>query len=278
MATNPIAMLEMRLPSFHRVERTIAEYIIDHANDVSIMSVQELAARLDVAESIIIRFSKSLGYTGYSDFKRSRRVRAASPEPPIFTELKETDSMEAVSRKVFQSNIQTLQRTVDQLDFQKVEEAAHRIGAAKKIMLIGVGASASIAEDFYVRLMRIGMNAEMYSDSHLMQIKANLLSPEDVVVAVSHTGRTSEILRALTTAKTAGAATIGITGYLSTPMAKTASICLELYTPPQLLISPRVAQVSLIDALYVRIAIRQQDSVLQHVGMMEEVLAPLRVK
>lgn len=278
MAPNPIAMLEMRFPSFHRVERTIAQYIIDHANDVSTMSVQELAARLDVAESSIIRFSKSLGYTGYSDFKRSLLVSAASPEQPIFTELKETDSMEAVSRKIFQSNIQTLQRTVDQLDFQKVEEAARRIGMAKKIMLIGVGASASIAEDFYVRLMRIGMNAEMYSDSHLMQIKANLLSPEDVVVAVSHTGRTSEILRALTTARAAGAAAIGITGYLGTPMAKAASICLELYTPPQLLISPRVAQVSLIDALYVRIAIRRQDSVLQHVGMMEEVLASLRVK
>lgn len=278
MPANPIAMLEMRFPSFHRVERTIAQYIMDHANDVSTMSVQELAARLGVAESSIIRFSKSLGYTGYSDFKRSLLVSASSPEPPIFTELKESDSMEAVARKVFQSNIQTLQRTADQLDFQKVEEAARQIGAAAKIMLIGTGASASIAEDFYVRLMRIGMNTEMFSDSHLMQIKANLLSPGDVVVAVSHTGRTAEILRALETARAAGASTIGITGYLGTPMAKAAGLCLELYTPPQLLISPRVAQVSLIDALYVRIAIRRQDSVLQHVGMMEEVLAPLRVK
>lgn len=278
MAVDPIALLEMQFPSFHRVERTIAQYIMDHPNDVATMSVQELAARLDVAESSIIRFSKRLGYAGYSDFKRGLLVSAASPDQPIFTELKESDSMEAVCRKVFQSNIQTLQRTVDQLDFQKVEEAARRIDEAGKIVMLGVGASASIAEDFYIRLMRIGMNAEMFSDSHLMQIAVNLLSPDTVVLAVSHTGRTSEILRALETARAAGAFTIGITGYLATPLAKAADLCLELYTPPQLLISPRVAQVSLIDALYVRVAIHRQDSALQHVGMMEEVLAPLRVK
>lgn len=278
MPVNPIALLEMQLPSFHRVERTIAQYIIDHPNEVSTMSVQELAARSDVAESSIIRFSKRLGFAGYSDFKRSLLVSAASPEQPIFTELKETDSMEAVCQKVFQSNILTLQRTLEQLDFQKTEEAARRIDGAKKVVILGVGASASIAEDFYVRLMRIGMNAEMFSDSHLMQIASNLLSPDAVVVAVSHTGRTSEILRALETARAAGAFTIGITGFLSTPLARTADLCLELYTPPQLLISPRVAQVSLLDALYVCIAIRHQDSVLQHVGKMEEILAPLRVK
>lgn len=278
MPANPKALLETHLPSFHRVERTIAEYILAHPTEVTTMSVQELATRIEVAESSIIRFCKRLGFTGYSDFKRGLLVSEAAPAQPIFTELKESDSMESVARKVFQSNIQTLQRAIEQLDYDKVEQAADKIDNASKIIMLGVGASASIAEDFYIRLMRIGMNATMIGDSHLMQIAANLLEPGAVVVAVSHTGRTVEILRAIETAKAAGAFTIGITGYLGTPLAKTADLCLELYSPEQLFVSPRVAQVSLMDTLYVRVAIHRQKSVLEHVEKMEQALSPLRIK
>ena len=90
-------------------------------------------------------------------------------------------------------------------------------------------------------------------------------------------GKTHEIVSALATAREYGAKTIGITGYPHTPLKRSSDICLELYSPEQLFVSPRVAQFSLIDSLYVSIAIRQKDRVVQNIHRMNEVLEPFRM-
>ena len=74
------------------------------------------------------------------------------------------------------------------------------------------------------------------------------------------------------------AQTIGITGYPDTPLKQVCDICLELYSPEQLFVSPRVAQFSLIDSLYVSLAVRRKDSVVQNIQRMNEVLQPLRME
>lgn len=126
--------------------------------------------------------------------------------------------------------------------------------------------------------MRIGFRAVSLTDSHLMQIQASLCMPNTVVIAISHTGKTCEIVSAVRTAKEHGAQTIGITGYPDTPLKQVCDICLELYSPEQLFVSPRVAQFSLIDSLYVSLAVRRKDSVVQNIQRMNEVLQPLRME
>ena len=126
--------------------------------------------------------------------------------------------------------------------------------------------------------MRIGFRAVALTDSHLMQIQASLCMPNTVVIAISHTGKTCEIVSAVRTAKEHGAQTIGITGYPDTPLKQVCDICLELYSPEQLFVSPRVAQFSLIDSLYVSLAVRRKDSVVQNIQRMNEALQPLRME
>ena len=111
-----------------------------------------------------------------------------------------------------------------------------------------------------------------------MQIQASLCMPNTVVIAISHTGKTCEIVSAVRTAKEHGAQTIGITGFPDTPLKQVCDICLELYSPEQLFVSPRVAQFSLIDSLYVSLAVRRKDSVVQNIQRMNEVLQPLRME
>lgn len=89
---------------------------------------------------------------------------------------------------------------------------------------------------------------------------------------------TCEIVSAVRTAKAHGAQTIGITGFPDTPLKQVCDICLELYSPEQLFVSPRVAQFSLIDSLYVSLAVRRKDSVVQNIQRMNEVLQPLRME
>ena len=186
----------------------------------------------------------------------------------IFEDLSETDSIQTISESVFGRNIDTLERALQLLDFQKIEQAVDVLSRAENILILGVGASGTIAEDFYIRLMRIGFRAVSLTDSHLMQIQASLCMPNTAVIAISHTG----------TAKEHGAQTIGITGFPDTPLKQVCDICLELYSPEQLFVSPRVAQFSLIDSLYVSLAVRRKDSVVQNIQRMNEVLQPLRME
>ena len=196
----------------------------------------------------------------------------------IFEDLSETDSISTISESVFSRNIDTLERALQLLDFEKIEQAVGVLSRAENILILGVGASGTIAEDFYIRLMRIGIRAVSLTDSHLMQIQASQCGPDTAVIAISHTGKTREIVSAVRTARECGAPTIGITGYPDTSLKEVSDICLELYSPEQLFVSPRVAQFSLIDTLYVSLAIRRKDSVVQNIERMNEVLKPFRME
>lgn len=277
MEKNLYMLLEGLYPSLHRVEKKIAGYVLANAEAVSTMSVQQLARTLGVAESSIVRFSKSVGCSGYSEFKLMLVKCAPQEMRTIFEELSPEDDVTSITQKVFSRNINTLERALQMLDYDKLGQAVDWLDTAKRIVFFGLGASASIAEDFYIRLMRIGMDAQAVTDAHLSQIAAGMLDSRSVALGITHTGRTREVIDALATARRHGAKTIAITGFPKTPVEQTVDLCLELYSPEQLFVSPRVAQVSLIDSLYVGIALRRKASALSYVEQMETVLQDLRL-
>lgn len=277
MEKNLYMLLEGLYPSLHRVEKKIAGYVLANAEAVSTMSVQQLARTLGVAESSIVRFSKSVGCSGYSEFKLMLVKCAPQEMRTIFEELSPEDDVTSITQKVFSRNINTLERALQMLDYDKLGQAVDWLDTAKRIVFFGLGASASIAEDFYIRLMRIGMDAQAVTDAHLSQIAAGMLDSRSVALGITHTGRTREVIDALATARRHGAKTIAITGFPKTPVEQTVDLCLELYSPEQLFVSPRVAQVSLIDSLYVGLALRRKASALSYVEQMETVLQDLRL-
>ena len=254
MDKNVYAAIQSQYATFSKVGKRIADHIIADPVHITSISIQQMAAELGIAESSIIRFCKILGCTGFSEMKLLLAKYSPKSVRTIFEDLSETDS------------IQTISESVDVLS------------RAENILILGVGASGTIAEDFYIRLMRIGFRAVSLTDSHLMQIQASLCMPNTAVIAISHTGKTCEIVSAVRTAKEHGAQTIGITGFPDTPLKQVCDICLELYSPEQLFVSPRVAQFSLIDSLYVSLAVRRKDSVVQNIQRMNEVLQPLRME
>ena len=270
--------LEGIYPSLHRVEKKIAQYVLENADAVTTMSVQHLAHILGVAESSIVRFSKLVGCSGFAEFKLMLVKSAPHERRTIFEELSTEDDAETIVRKVFSRNIDTLEHALELVDYQKIGQAVDMMHDAERIVFFGLGASASIAEDFYIRLMRIGMNAQAVTDAHLSQIVAGSLDQHAVAVGITHTGRTLEVVRALEKARASGAAAIAITGFPQAPVQQAVDLCLELYSPEQLFVSPRVAQVSLIDSLYVGLALRRKNSALSHTARMEAALEEFRLK
>lgn len=277
MDKNVYAAIQSQYSTLSKVGKRIADYILADPVHITSISIQQMAAELDIAESSIIRFCKIVGCAGFSEVKLLLAKYSPKSVRTIFEDLSETDSISTISENVFGRNIDTLERALQLLDFEKIEQAVGALNRAENILILGVGASGTIAEDFYIRLMRIGIRAVSLTDSHLMQIQASQCGPDTAVIAISHTGKTREIVSAVRTAKECGAPTIGITGYPDTPLKEVSDICLELYSPEQLFVSPRVAQFSLIDTLYVSLAIRRKDSVVQNIERMNEVLLPFRI-
>lgn len=278
MDKNVYAAIQSQYSTLSKVGKRIADYILADPVHITSISIQQMAAELDIAESSIIRFCKIVGCAGFSEVKLLLAKYSPKSVRTIFEDLSETDSISTISESVFSRNIDTLERALQLLDFEKIEQAVGVLSRAENILILGVGASGTIAEDFYIRLMRIGIRAVSLTDSHLMQIQASQCGPDTAVIAISHTGKTREIVSAVRTARECGAPTIGITGYPDTPLKEVSNICLELYSPEQLFVSPRVAQFSLIDTLYVSLAIRRKDSVVQNIERMNEVLKPFRME
>lgn len=277
MKSNPYAAIQSKYESFPKVSRRIADFILENPERVCSISIQQMARELDIAESSIIRFCKQIDCSGFSEMKLLLAKYAPQSIHTIFEDLSETDTVTSITKNVFGRNIDTLQRALDLLDFEKVEQATALMSQAKRIVALGVGASGSIASDFYIRLMRVGIQAEAFTDSHLMQIAASQAGPETVFFGITHTGKTCEIVTALELARSRGAKTISMTGYPDTPVKRVSDICMELYSPLQLFVSPRVAQVTLLDSLYVSLSIRQKNQVVENIQKMNDALADFRL-
>lgn len=277
MKSNPYAEIQSQYETFPRVSKRIADYILEDPVHVTSISVQQMARELSIAESSIIRFCKNIGCSGFSEMKLMLAKYAPKSIRIIFEDLSETDSVESITKNVFNRNIDTIQRALDCLDLEKVAQAAELMSQAKKILILGIGASGTIADDLYIRLMRVGLSAESLTDSHLMQIAASQCDADTVIFGISHTGKSHEIVSAMELARSCGSKTISMTGYPNTPIQKVSDICIELYSPEQLFVSPRVAQVSLLDSLYVALSIRQKEYVVQNIKRMNDALADYRL-
>lgn len=278
---NPYLMLKNMLPSMHRVEKKIASFILDEKNKVESMTLKEIAKNLDIAESSIVRFSKTLGYTGFSNFKLNLARHSNKVSSPVFDDIRLTDSIPSVVNKVFNGSIDTLQNTLKMLDFNAIDTAVNAINSAKKIVFFGIGSSSTIANDFYYRFMRIGLDAYAHIDSHIGYVASSLLNEDSVAIAISHKGRTRQIIENMKMAKEKDATTICVTSFLNSPLTNHCDISLCISTNETEVLSEaiasRIAHITILDCLYACLVIKRQDTALPLIDNMNNVLDQARV-
>jgi RpiR family transcriptional regulator, repressor of rpiB and als operon len=248
----------MILPSLSENERLIADYLLSIGEKISDLKIAELANKFNISEAMIVKLSHKLGYQGYRDLKKSLMEYSKLPVVDLHQELNPKDSNETVLKKVFKTAIQAIEETLAVMDIQRFTDAVEVLSEAGQIEFYGVGGSAALAMDASHKFLRIGKRSNTYSDTHLMCMSASLLTSNDVVIAISHSGQTKSLIDAVLLAKTNGAKAIVITNYKTSPLAEIADI--TLYSTSQG--SPitgensasRIAQLNIIDALFVCIA------------------------
>lgn len=260
-----LARVRAAFSSLSEAEQRVAIAFQQQPAELVHLSVEELAQHIGVSTATVVRFCQSIGYRGLRDLKLVLAAETLAPHHlRIHEAIQPGDSVVTIARKVLQSDQQAIADSMQVLDEIALERAASALLAAARIEFYGVGSSLPIAMDAYYRFSRIGMPATFVSDPHMQAVSAAQLPPGSVAFAISHTGRTKETLDTLRKASAAGATCILLTSHTSTPLGRYADIAVITASRETAFrteaVASRIAHLSMIDALYVAVAMRRSEA------------------
>jgi len=247
-------------------EQRVATLVIEHPRKVLSEPIAEIAKLADVSQPTVIRFCRSLGFSGLADFKLKFAGSLTGTIPVRHSQVRMSDSTHDLSAKVIDNTVSAILKFRDQLDVNSIDRAIELLRRAKRIEFYAMGNSRVVALDGQHKFFRFRIPTSSYGDSHLFTLAAELLGPGDVVIAISTSGQLPELLSAVDTARAAGADVIAITSSKS-PLARKASICLAVDhgedTPTFLSMISRILQLLLIDIMAVGVSLGPQGEVVE---------------
>jgi RpiR family carbohydrate utilization transcriptional regulator len=280
MADSSLELIQKGRLALRESERKAAEYVLAHFQEIVNLPITELAGQAGVSEATIVRMCKKLGFRGYQELKIKLALEITNPIQILNEEILQEDDMGTVARKIFSYNQRAMESTLNVLSPKELERAVEALSNAKQIQIYGVAGSWPVAADAAHKFMKTGITTIAYQDTHMAVMAASLLKPGDVAIGVSHSGSSKDIIEAIEWAKKSGATTIGITHYARTPLDKVIDIKLATCSTETLYriegISSRVAQLSIIDALFIGISMRNLEKVAYNIRRTREAIVPKR--
>ena len=266
--------IKMLYNEMGKAEKQIADWIMENPGKIISLSIIELAEQCKCGEATIVRFSKRLALGAYQELKISLASEGGGSQ--ISTSISREDSAHTIYEKVCNDIYLSLEKTKNSLKPEAIENAAQKICKAKKIVLFGLGNSASVATDASHKFLRAGLNAVAYSDNHMQVIAASHLSKDDVVVGISHSGSSKDIVEALKLAREHGATTIAITNSGKSPILKQSDIVLSTTADETqyniLALNSRIVQLAIIDSLYFYVVCNRSNEALESIKETERSL------
>jgi len=256
--SHTLAKINAGITSFSKAEKQVAEYVRRHLKKTPLLSVHALARTAGVSVASVSRMARKLGYPNFKEFKIGLARETPSPISTIYRAITPDDSGRTVTHKVFAGNIQSLQDTLKILDIETFVRAARAMSKAERIVFVGIGSSGCVAQDAALRFMHLDIQAEACMDAYQMLVRAMQAGKKQVVVGISHSGRSLATVQALALARNNGATTIGISNYIKSPLRNVSHIffctAFRESSVKAAALSSAMAQMCLIDALYVLVA------------------------
>lgn len=251
------ANIKMSLSLLNTNERRIGEWLITKGNITQETGLREVADILEVSEPFVVKVAKKIGYSGFRELRSALITYFNFLPYEKEEEITINDNLDTVLDKVFSNSIQVLKEAQSVADTKIIGQAADIIFSARRVVILGVGGSASVCNDFEHKLLRIGILSHTYSDLHLMLMVTSQLSEQDVIIVISQSGDTRELLQAVEIAKHNRAKVICITNDNVSPLSQCAD--LSIFSPA--MSGPllgqnavaRIVQLNLLDTLFIAI-------------------------
>jgi RpiR family carbohydrate utilization transcriptional regulator len=257
-----LTRIEQQAGTLSPAERRVAHWVLAHPRQAADATLAEVASECGASEPTVIRFCRSVGLTGFRELTIRLTEALSRPVSYVHRDVSANDATADAVTKVFDAAISSLLDMRAQLSSIPIGEAAAILGEARQITFIGLGASGHVATDACHKFFRLGTPCSAHTDTPSILQAAAIAGPGDVMVIVSHLGGWPELERAAAAARDNGAIVIALTNPASR-LARIASVVFgwdphedtSVYTP----MSSRLAQLALLDALYVAFALSLGD-------------------
>jgi DNA-binding MurR/RpiR family transcriptional regulator len=253
----------MLLPELTVCEARIAEILLRSDGDAD-LPLKAVAHEADTSEAMVVKTAKRLGFSGYKELRGALHAYKRQPHVDLHQEVTPGDTPAMIVQKVFRTSIQALEETLAILNMKAFAHAADLLHRAGQRDFYGLGGSAQIARDAAHKFLRIGIRSSVFDDTHMMAMSASLLKRGDVVVAFSHSGRTSGLLESVQIARANHANVIALTNYESSPLADLSDVVLCSTAQGSYLTSEnaaaRIAQLNIMDAIFIAVAQKGYES------------------
>ncbi|SFK78154.1 transcriptional regulator, RpiR family [Amycolatopsis sacchari] len=263
----------------------MAKVVLDDPSAVARRSITEVALAANTSETTVTRFCKAVGVGGYPQLRIALAADTARTEARstrnLGGEIGVDDDLAAVVGKVSFADARAVEETADQLDIATLEHVIEALAEAGRVDVYGVGASAFVAADLQQKLHRIGRVSFAWSDTHIMLTSAAVLRPGDVAIGVSHTGATTDTVEALRVAREHGATTVALTNFPRSPITEVADYVLTTAARETTFRSgataSRIAQLTVIDCLFIGVAQRHMEAASQALDATREAVGAHRL-
>ena len=256
-----LSQIKRSRDSLSPAERRVADHVLAHPRSALGDPIAAIARAALVSQPTVIRFCRSLGCVGLSDFKLRLASGLAATVPLTHTQVTGEDSMLELGVKVLSNTASAILQLRDQLNRDTIDRAISLLESAQRVEFYAVGQSGVVADDAQYKFLRLGMPASACTNSRLQPLTANLLQPGSVAVIISSSGRIDDLLALADIAHGRGAAVLAITASQS-PLARKADLALIVDHVEDLLTQvpmvSRILHLLVIDILAVGVAMRRQ--------------------
>lgn len=255
-----LVRIQRTLDTLSPAERRVGLHVLAHSRKVMNDPIAEIAQAAEVSQPTVIRFCRSLGCVGLSDFKLKLASGLTATLPVTHAQVTVGDSVSELSSKVLGNTASAILQERDKLNRESLARAIDLLDAAQYVEFHAIGHGGVVALDAQFKFLRFGLSCAAYTDPRLQSLAAMALRPNSVVVIISSGGRMPQLLAVADAARARGAGVISVTASHS-PLAKKSDVALivdhsedvDTHVP----MVSRILQLLVIDVLAVGVAMRR---------------------
>lgn len=255
-----LGQIERARAKLSPAERRVAEHVLAHPHGVLSEPIAEISRAAQVSQPTVIRFCRSLGCEGLSDFKLRLASGLTGTIPITHTQVTGEDTMLELAVKVLGNTASAILQVRDQLNRDTIDRAVDLLTAAQRVEFYAVGHYGVIADDAQYKFLRFGVPSTAITEQRLQLLAANVMRPGDVAVVISSSGNVGDLLDVADRAHERGAAVVAITASQS-PLAKRADVALAVDhledVATHVPMISRILHLLVIDVLAVGVAMRR---------------------
>lgn len=260
-----------------KAEKRVADYIIRNKSEVIHLSITEIAHRCKSGEATVVRVCKKLGCKGYQELKIKIASEIVNPLDDICEDINEDDDVLIMMQKIINSNIYSLDKTLELANVEEMQKAIDIAFLSKNISFFGMGGSAAVAMDACHKFLRTGKRCEFHNDSHMQAMISSIYTENDCIIAVSNSGSNKELVENIRIAKCNSVSIISVTSNKLSPLSEISDAILLSYGIEQKIkseaMSSRLSALSLLDCLYVGVCLKDRDAYLKNISKIRNAIA-----